>query len=538
MIEDASGIPAGLAIHAETCIVGGGPAGIVLALRLAERRHPVLLLESGGMSAEPAAQRLNRGETANALHKPPDWFRLRKMGGATGIWGGRCVPFDAADLAARPWIPESGWPIGPEALAPYYAAANALCEAGDFDYSGAGLPPILAGFTGAHFSDEAAERFSCPTDFGVRYRHRLQSSARIHVLLHATVTAIRMDVVGTSVRALEVRTARGAPFTILPRRVVLAAGGLEIPRLLLASNDVQPNGVGNDNDRVGRYYMCHLAGTTAELVPAPHVAVRHEYARGADGVYCRRRFALSARAQMAFGTGNFVARLHHPRAADPRHRSAALSALHLARPLIAREYAVRLAAPRGALAPHLANLLRDPLEAAGFAFVWTRRRVLASRKFPSVVLRAKTGGYSLDFHAEQVPNPESRVRLAASRDAFGMQQLAIHWRYSPLDLHTVRRAVELFAQDIAASGCGELRFDPASVEADALRDGAYGGHHIGTARMSASPRDGVVDADCHVHGVRNLFVAGSAVFATSSQANPTLTIVALSLRLADRLAPP
>jgi choline dehydrogenase-like flavoprotein len=161
--------------------------------------------------------------------------------------------------------------------------------------------------------------------------------------------------------------------------------------------------------------------------------------------------------------------------------------------------------------------------------------MLAERKFPSIIINSKANLYSIDFHAEQYPNAASRVLLDDTVDPLGMPRIKIDWRYLPEDVHTVRRALEILAKDFAASGVGQLDYDPALVETEITRYGAYGGHHIGTARMGSDPRSSVVDANCRLHAVHNLYIAGSAVFPTSSQANPTLTIVALALRLASHL---
>jgi choline dehydrogenase-like flavoprotein len=161
---------------------------------------------------------------------------------------------------------------------------------------------------------------------------------------------------------------------------------------------------------------------------------------------------------------------------------------------------------------------------------------LAERKFPSIIVRSRTNLFSLDFHAEQAPNPESRVTLADDRDALGMSRLLVDWRYTRGDVESVAQTLALLAADLRAQGIGSFDYDPAGVEEEMTRYGAYGGHHIGTVRMGASPRSSVVDSQCRVHGVANLFVASAAVFPTSSQANPTLTIVALALRLAAHLA--
>jgi choline dehydrogenase-like flavoprotein len=256
-------------------------------------------------------------------------------------------------------------------------------------------------------------------------------------------------------------------------------------------------------------------------------------------VYCRQRFALEADAQRREGIGNFVARLHHPRITDPAHRNAVLSLLYLAKPLIPYEYQQRLHGADDTSAfdwlRHIANVVTRPFEAIGFAWHMLRDRKLAERKFPSIIINSKANLYSIDFHAEQYPNYSSRVLLDDRVDALGMPRIKIDWRYLPEDVHTVSRSLAILAGDFASSGVGTLDYDPALVESEMTRYGAYGGHHIGTARMGSDPRSSVVDADCRLHTVGNLYVAGSAVFATSSQANPTLTIVALALRLAAHL---
>ena len=210
-----------------------------------------------------------------------------------------------------------------------------------------------------------------------------------------------------------------------------------------------------------------------------------------------------------------------------------MPALYLAKPFISYEYRKRLhsedAASAGALVRHVRNVALDPLGTAGFLLHMTHKRIFAERKFPSIVVRPKASIYSLEFNSEQEPNRDSRIRLLAERDQLGMQRISVDWRPTSGDLRTAREAVRALAEDLEASGCGHLLHDPDAVETHALRDGTLGGHHIGITRMAASPSQGVVDADCRVHGLRNLYVAGSSVFATSSQANPTLTIAALAL---------
>jgi choline dehydrogenase-like flavoprotein len=546
MIDDALNLPNGSSLEADICIVGAGAAGITLALELAGSHARVLLLESGGTAPDKATQQLYEGAVADErLHSPPHRYRERRFGGSTTIWGGRCVPFDEIDFETRDYIAYSGWPIGRDALLPFYPRANRLCEAGEFEYIAGGafgrpLRPMIDGFRSGHFSTDSLERFSCPTNFGARYEHRLRNAPNIRVLLHANLTRIVFHPGGDAVESLIVRTLADKSFTVRAAQVVLATGGLEVPRLLLANRDKWADGIGNQHDVVGRYYMCHIAGTVGTLKQsgsADHVW--HGYDVSDEGIYCRRRLALTPQTQRRLRLGNFVGRLHHPRITDPAHRTAVLSSLQLAKGLISYEYGKRLHGEEqtslGTWMRHIRNVLAGPHEVIGFGHHMLRDRFLAARKFPSIIVKSTAGHYSLDFHAEQEPSPSSRVAIGADRDPLDLPRLLVDWRYTGGDVTTVREAVRLFGADIADSGIGVFEYDPASIELEMSRYGAYGGHHLGTTRMGTDPRTSVVDANCCIHGLKNLYVAGGAVFPTSSQANPTLTIVALALRLAKRL---
>ncbi len=530
----------------DICIVGAGAAGIAFALQFADSATTVLLLESGGLRAEPDTNALNEGTVADEkLHSAPNRYRERRFGGTTTIWGGRCMPFDPIDFEPREYVANSGWPIAYESLHAYYVRANRLCEAGEFSYLAHDAlrcadRPMIDGFEGRYFTSDTLERFSCPTDFGARYGHRLQSARNITVLLHANVTSICSTAAGNEVESLRVQTLGGKRLTARATHFVLAAGGLETARLLLASRDVHSRGIGNEHDLVGRYYMCHLAGTIGAIsISRALDAVNHAYQISEEGIYCRRRLALKPDVQRAQRLGNFIARLHHPRITDPAHRNAILSALYFGKPFISYEYSKRLHGGENlswsTRLKHLRNVSTGLPDVAAFAWHMLRDRKLAARKFPSIIIKSKANLYSLDFHAEQQPNPSSRVSLGAEADALGMPRIHIDWRYTEGDVDTVQRSLELLSEDFRQSGVGVFDYDPSTVEFEMTRYGAYGGHHIGTARMGNDPRTSVVDADCRVHGIANLFVNGAATFPTSSQANPTLTVVALSLRLAEHL---
>lgn len=546
MILDAHTIPTGSVLNADICIVGAGAAGITLALALMDSGLDVVLLESGGPRAEKDSQALYQGTVPDArMHSELDRYRARRMGGSTTLWGGRCMPMDPIDFETRDYIAHSGWPIGLDDLLPYYPRANQICEAGDFAYTAATafdhpIRPMIGGFDSAVFSTDTLERFSCPTDFGKRYGERLRTGP-VRVIHHANLCRLdnAASADGAAVGPAHVRTLSGIAFTVQARAYVLATGGLETARLLLASPGTSGRGLGNAHDVVGRYYMCHIAGTIGTVDLAAAASVWHGYEVSDEGVYCRRRLALRPAAQRRLRAGNFVARLHHPRIPDAGHGNSILSALYLARPIVPYEYAKRLYGDTpgtfGLWLRHLRNVVLGVPAAVSFVWHLFTRRKLAERKFPSIIVHPRNRRYSLDFHAEQEPNAQSRVTLGTDVDALGVPRLHVDWRYTPGDVATVKAALSALADELRDSGVGSFEYDPAQVEMEMTRYGAYGGHHIGTARMGHDPRDSVVNTDCRVHECSNLYVASAAVFPTSSQANPTLTVVALALRLAAHL---
>lgn len=547
MIFEADSVADGSLLEADVCIVGTGAAGIPLALSLAGKGLSILVLEAGHSRENAETQALYRGEVADErMHSPPDKYRHRRFGGSTAIWGGRCMPFDPIDFEHRHYLPESGWPITYDDLAPFFPAANALAEAGDFEYDADKVfhperHSLFQGFRSALVRTNSLERFSCPTNFARRYEKRLRLAQDIRLFLGANCTQIKARPDSDAIAGLEAKTLSGKRFPVRARTYILAAGGLETARLLLASRGVRGAGIGNENDLVGRYYMCHIAGNVGTLkVHGPTSRVRHGYEISPEGIYCRRRLCLTPEAQRQLGVANMVARLHFPRIADPSHRNGVLSGLFMARHFISYEYGKRLndgSTPSFWLhARHLRNIVADPLDTTAFAVNWLRKRTLAERKFPSVILRNRFNLFSLEVHSEQLPNPHSRVTLTDEVDALGTPRIRIDWRYRPEDITSVRKTLEVFAAEFARSGVASFTFDPATLESDLTRFGAYGGHHIGTTRMGDNPATSVVDANCRVHSTSNLYIASSSVFPTASQANPTLTITALALRLGQYLS--
>jgi choline dehydrogenase-like flavoprotein len=146
--------------------------------------------------------------------------------------------------------------------------------------------------------------------------------------------------------------------------------------------------------------------------------------------------------------------------------------------------------------------------------------------------------FQLNTRIEQAPNPDSRVTLSTEKDELGVPRANLHWALTELDKRSIRTLHFILGQQIGQAGLGRVKLmDYLQDENDySWPEGTDGGwHHMGTTRMSDDPRQGVVDANCQIHGIQNLYVAGAACYATSAAPNPTLTLVALSLRLSDFL---
>jgi choline dehydrogenase-like flavoprotein len=551
MISDAAGLSVE-GERTEVCIVGAGPAGIVLAIELAREGKNVLLLESGGARFETSTHDLNRGEVLDRHgHGPLETYRRRLLGGASTSWGGRCAPFDPIDYETRDFVPHSGWPIGPEEMEPYYRRAGAYLDLGanTFDRREALTDPgrarqMLPGLDDPDLEESSLYLFSPPTNFYCRYGPILAASRRVRVLTHANCCELVTNDEGTEIDHLVAVDANGRRFPVRARQYVLAAGGLEVTRLLLASDRRHPGGIGNGADLLGRFYMCHLTHRM-ELAGLPEGVV-WDYERTREGSYCQRTLAVPAVRQWELGLLNHRARVEHPPIEDPGHKNGVLSAAFLTKWLlrcgpIGRYFSPRMGAlsrgvvadATGAAGPrlgaHVLNVAADLGSVARFGRRWLSERLMSELKLPSMVLESTTGTYTLRIDAEQAPNPSSRVTLGDDLDAFGQRRLRVDWRVTDLDVSNLTRTTEVIGRALERSGCARLK--PAAP----LELKATGGHHIGTTRMAADPSRGVVDPDCRLHGVGNLHVASSSVFPTSSYANPTLMVLALTIRLADRL---
>jgi choline dehydrogenase-like flavoprotein len=366
------------------------------------------------------------------------------------------------------------------------------------------------------------------------------------VLLNAPCIEIRLDPGGSRADCAIIAPSPTKRCRVRAASFVLAAGGLETVRLLLASNNDRAPGLGNENDLVGRYYMTHLVGNLGRLTTLDGASGRElSFIRTTDGIYAKRSLQLSRTARRRTNLGAFVLRSSIGRVRDPSHGSGVLSALYLGRYLLKNELCVNMtrrssgdggSSGAGAYSRHLANVLRDSPSIVSFGYRWFVDRPRRYRKLPGYDLERRDHTCPLEFNAEQAPNHASRVYLGRALDPLGVPLLAVDWRSCEDDRRTVRQSFDLIRRALA--GCNSARIASETEEEEAAAADLWpaGGHHIGTARWSCSPREGVVDPDMQVWSVRGLYVAGAAIFPRSGSANPTLSAVATAYRLADHLA--
>ena len=546
-------------LSGDVAVIGAGPAGIVAALELADAGLDVILVESGRRRFDPDIQRLGDAALVDPdRHAPMGMATRRQVGGTTVIWGGRCVPYDPIDFERRELLSQASWPVGYDDVAPLFQRACdwLVCGRAAFDRRELDhLPPSLVpGLPNGDVRTTSFERWSLPTDFGREYRARLRRSPRVRLVVGLTCTRIVTAAGADRVDHVEARAPGDRHVRISARRYVLAAGGLESTRLLLASKTAGERAIGDHSGHLGRWYMGHVEGVIARVcLTTPPEGTIFGYERDVDGVYVRRRISFSAEAQRRHGLPNIVAWLANPELADPSHGSGALSFAYLAlaspvgrmfAPDAQRRSLTGERVPGAPYGPveagpvrdHLRNLVRDGRTAARFVVDFgTRRFIARRRRVPGFFVFSRANAYPLQFHGEHLPRHDSRVTIGDERDALGMPRLKIDIRFSDDDVDGVVRAHQLWDEYLRRHRCGSLQYLHDDVAA-AVRDRMGGGfHQLGTTRMSVDPRDGVLTPDLAVHGFDDLFVLSSSAFVTSSQANSTFMVVVFALRLADRL---
>ena len=538
MLTDSRTIPDGTQIQTDICIIGGGVAGLTLARELARHALDVWVLESGGIEHDDKVQVLSRGEISGLPYDPLDVTRLRRLGGTSHLWkldlpnggiGARLLPLDQIDFEARKGVPYSGWPFTKRTLDPYYARAHEVCglERDTYDPDHWEEPPgrphldaTLSKLRTTIF--QLGDRESFTGDI-IR---TLSEADKVTTAYYAQVTQVRLD--ESNARVSEVQVARmdgGEGFSVSATVFVLATGGIENARLLLAWNRTHQDRLGNQHDLVGRFFMEHpkfrpeswlfVTSSDNELKKRIAFYLPHE----AKGTPIMGQLGASPELLRREQTLNFCASFH-PRSFVPD----VVTSLRSLRSGAAVRKGWRMVGYQvKRLLTHLDQLP-----------VVVQRRLRQRLRSSDEAARDRFGAFVLQCVMEQCPNPESRVLLTERKDALGLNLPRLDWRLTELDRVAMDHAYRVVNEEVSRLGLATRRGDEdATIIPESF---GFGHHHMGTTRMDPDARQGVVDEHCRVHGVKNLFVAGSSVFPTSGHANPTLTLIALAIRLADHIA--
>ena len=498
MIVDAQDLAEDTVFDDSVIVIGAGAAGITVACELEDLGLNVILLEAGGFSFDAEVQNLYKGfvdsTSSGALpHEPLDMYRARFFGGTTNWWGGACLPYDEVDFLTKPNVKGSGWPIQYDSLTQYYTRANNYLGIPVVDFavppkSKSGSRDVIQGLshTGVFKTGYYIEKKS-QVNFGLKYKDRLKKSRLIKVILNANVTSLNLK--NNEISSITFKTLNSKAFQVTGKKIVLAMGGLEIPRILLASRDQNPYGVGNDYDLVGRFYSPHanlmhgilMLNSEVELDKDTELLVE-------DTLY--KKFITLSDEYVSKGLMNCKVTLESLNAVEENQ-----------------------------LTDHIYKLFH-PDSGVGEAYEKLRGR--------------KKYAFALNGAFDQVPNFESRVKLSNESDILGMPMITLKHAIKSQDIKAYSRFYRLLALTVGSLGLGRFCYDESLKQL--YMQGGGGSHHTGTTRMASHPSQGVVDTDCKVFGVRNLYVASASVFPTASHANPTYTIVALAIRLAKHLS--
>ena len=509
MVIDARTVPKNRIIKTDVCIVGAGAAGITLAREFIGRLFKVCLLESGGFEFDEQTQDLYEGRTVG-VDVGLRGTRGRYFGGTTNSWGNYCRPLDAIDFETRDWIPHSGWPFSKSHLDPFYQRAQSILQLGPFAYEAEAWEtesePRLP-FIGSRVVTSIFQQHQPPLRFGKVYRDEIVKAHNISTFLYANVVNIATDHAARSVTRLRVACLEGNNFWVTAKLFIVATGAIENARLLLLSNNTQSGGLGNQNDLVGKFFMGHPIIEAGLFLPSdPFLPMGlYKYSKPIIGnAKIIGHLSLSAETQRSGKLLNLNAFL------DP------VSISERGLPSLKRF----LKGEFDSWLKDLRNVIGE-IDGVASAVFWKVFRGVTPIK-----------AFRLRCTVEQSPNPNSRVTLSLERDALGQNRTQIDWRLSSIEKRSLIRSLTIMGEEFGRAGLGRLKITLDDHDSS-WPPGTC--HHAGTARMHVDPKKGVVDENCRVHGISNLFIAGSSVFPTVGHANPTLTIVALAVRLADHV---
>lgn len=534
-------------VESDVCIIGAGPAGTTLAREFLDSGIQVSLLESGGDKFDSKAHQLSKGTLSGELYEALESTHLRQIGGTANNWilqmtdnqyGYRYTPLDEIDFEPREGLPYSGWPIRKADLDPYYARVQEVCEIGPYQYSAEywAKDEMLTLPLSPDKAYNSVFLFGPTKKFTKDFPGQIATSQNVDIYAHATVVELLSSEDGSKIERALVRTFEGKEIYFAAKQFIISANALQTPRLLLNSKRHHPNGIGNQYDNVGRYYMDHNLVPSGNFVPHDPSFInklRFYDMQGIVGASVLGKLNLSPKIMRKEGLRNFAAMLFPmPWSDSDLNAMNSVSALKLHLMFNFTHFPDNLG-------KHLLNIFRGRNRLFRAVYESIRYDV-------PILLGLGRGGWSriannekkynrLELLAliEQSPSPDNRVTLTDEKDELGCPRIKLHYTWNPQDIASIARAQKIMAEALVETGLGS--YEPPKLPTESVKTLTGTHHMMGTTRMSDDPRHGVVDRDCRVHGVENLYIAGSATFPTGGYANPTLTNLALSIRVADRV---
>jgi hypothetical protein len=528
-------------LETDICVIGAGPAGISFAHQLIGSGIRLVLAESGGWADEPRTQALYEGESVGHPMTLTEG-RHRRFGGTSTYWGGRVATLDQLDFAERSWVNDSGWPISWKTMEPFYEQAKTkanfkapwLPEADALNSINRKLPIL---------STEKIKPFiwrSAPTnarstlmeylkpdyskhfDWGKAYKQSLSTDTATTIVVHSNLIRMTSSQMPDEIASAIFSSLNGNILTIKARYFVICCSGIENARILLNLPEPIISSV-NKHDNIGRYFMQHPRGLILSLTPKRTLppSIQDLFNNFVDFRRSRVGYevglALSEDTQKELKLLNASAACYYTASASSPWEAGKR---------------VRDAIRRRSIYPTILGDIRHFLSGGGATFVNVLRRYISDTP----------RSYSdADAHIvvdlEQEPNRCSKITLAETTDELGVTRVRVDWKLGEAERRTARVFATLIAEELSLSGYGACELQPWLNSIDPIKENELVGnyHFIGATRMSNEPEQGVVDKDCRVFGLKNLFVGGASIFPTGGHANPTLTIVALAIRLAEHL---
>ncbi|MFC1747509.1 GMC oxidoreductase [Pseudomonadota bacterium] len=525
MIIDTASLENTETYNADICIIGGGVAGIVLANEFLSDNKNIVLLESGDEFYEEETQELYQAQSIPENFPSPYVSRLRLLGGSSNHWENSTERFDPIDFKKREWVSDSGWPITYEELARYYPEAEEYCNVGangyDFQFwkEKLNIKDMLS--ESKLFNSVVSKSSEYPTQFFDEYGEKLITSNKIRVIKNANAVDLIYNLETQEVSSLSFRSTRQDTLhTVNAKTFIMAMGGIENARMLLTLNEKYENRLGNQFDNVGRYFMEHPTIRAAHLLPLQENSLDPVY-EGImdDALHIRGRASLSEAAQTEHQTNNM--RMYFTKQAEIA-LSDGISSSHIVSDSLAD---TELPDDFGG---HLVNIVKD-IDHIAESFL---KKKLDTSFFDSAY---EFGGYQMISMIEQTPDRDNRVKLGDEKDQLGIKKVEIDFRVTQSDKDAAWKTLELLAQDPGIQSIGRIKLLKERESRIWASQLGFGQHHIGTTKMSDKPESGVVDPSLKVFGTKNLYITGSSVFPTGGHVPPTLTIVAISIKLAREL---